>query len=44
MPCIWPHGTLASAGRLGLLHGRMIGATVTLPSADIFQEMLKAIY
>jgi hypothetical protein len=44
VPHVWPHGALASAGQLGLLYGRMIGAAVTFPAAVILQEMLKTIY
>jgi hypothetical protein len=44
MPCIWLPGVLASAGRLGLRHGRMIWAAIAFPSAVILQEMLKDIY
>jgi hypothetical protein len=40
----WPHVILASVGQLGRLHGRMIGAAVTFPSAVILQEVLKVIY
>ena len=41
---VWPHGTLASAGRLGLRHGRIIWAAVAFPSAVILREVLKDIY
>ena len=33
--CVWSHGTLASVGRRGLPHGRIIWATAVLPSAVI---------
>jgi hypothetical protein len=41
---VWPHGILASAGRLGLRHGRNIGTAVTFPPAVILQAVLKDIY
>jgi hypothetical protein len=43
MPRVWPHGTLASAGRLGLLHGRIIWAAVAFPSAVSLLGALKVI-
>jgi hypothetical protein len=37
VPRVWPHETLMSAGRLGLLHGRIIWAAVAFPSAVILR-------
>ncbi len=47
VPRVWPHGTLASAGRLGLLHDRIIRATIAVsigcfPFMHVEGDLLKS--
>jgi hypothetical protein len=43
VPRVWPHGTLASAGRLGRLHGHIIWTAAVLVGSRL-REVLKDIY